>query len=110
MDYVYSERGISGLKVGCRMILCMILSWLFFIIVFIPYFQVRELLPFPSPRCGTMVGARFNFCPNYKCNLHPACPNCKREVAETDKFCAYCGTDLEPAKTSEPRELPSVST
>jgi len=37
-----------------------------------------------------------------------ACPQCKREVAETDKFCAYCGQDLEPGKTSDMRELPSV--
>src|SRR4029077_12237141 len=61
---------------------------------FILYFQVREPLPYPCPRCSTMVGARFNFCPNCKCNLHPSCPNCKREVAETDKFCPYCAQDL----------------
>jgi len=40
------------------------------------------------------VNARFNFCPNCKCNLHPACPQCQREVSDTDKFCPYCATDL----------------
>src|SRR6266481_980123 len=70
------------------------LSWPYFAIGFILYFQVREPLPFSCPRCSTMVGARFNFCPNCKCNLHPSCPNCKREVAETDKFCPYCAQDL----------------
>jgi rRNA maturation endonuclease Nob1 len=26
--------------------------------------------------------------------LHPSCPQCKREIAETDKFCPFCGNDL----------------
>jgi predicted amidophosphoribosyltransferase len=55
---------------------------------------MREPLPYPCPQCGTPVGARFNFCPNCKCNLHPTCGQCKNEVAELDKFCPYCGNDL----------------
>jgi hypothetical protein len=30
-------------------------------------------------------------------------------VAETDKYCAYCGYDLEPVKTSEVREQPGAT-
>jgi hypothetical protein len=94
LGYVYRDARRRGMNGGLWMLLCMLLSWPFFAIGFILYFQVREPLPFPCPRCGTMVGARFNFCPNCKCNLHPTCPNCKREVAETDKFCPYCAQDL----------------
>ncbi len=49
-----------------------------------------------------VLGARFNFCPNCKCNLHPSCPQCKREIAEIDKFCPYCGNDLKSAAQAEP--------
>jgi predicted amidophosphoribosyltransferase len=52
-----------------------------------------------------MVNARFNFCPSCKCNLHPACLQCKREVAELDKFCPYCGNDLKAA--ASPAEVPA---
>jgi hypothetical protein len=91
--------------------------WTFLVLVLMPgylvlgfiiYLLMREPLPYNCPQCGTTVGARFNFCPNCKCNLHPSCQNCKREVAETDKYCAYCGYGLDAAKTSEPRELPSA--
>lgn len=108
LGYVYRDARRRGMNGGLWMLLCMLLSWPFFAIGFILYFQVREPLPFPCPRCGTMVGARFNFCPNCKCNLHPTCPNCKREVAETDKFCPYCAQDLaarpEPAAASSPSQ------
>src|SRR6266404_3216147 len=89
LGYVYRDARRRGMNGGLWTLLCVLLSWPFFAIGFILYFQVREPLPFPCPRCSTMVGARFNFCPNCKCNLHPSCPNCKREVAETDKFCPY---------------------
>jgi amino acid transporter len=78
--------------------------WTFLVILLLPawgfigfviYFLMREPLPFPCPQCAKAVSARFNFCPNCKCNLHPSCPNCKRGVVETDKFCPYCATDLQ---------------
>jgi RNA polymerase subunit RPABC4/transcription elongation factor Spt4 len=94
LGYVYRDARRRGMNGGLWTLLCMLLSWPFFAIGFILYFQVREPLPYPCPRCSTMVGARFNFCPNCKCNLHPSCPNCKREVAETDKFCPYCAQEL----------------
>lgn len=77
--------------------------WTLFVIIFMPsfaflgflvYLLMREPLPYPCPQCGKSVGARFNFCPNCKCNLHPSCPSCKREVVETDKFCPYCAQEL----------------
>ncbi len=37
-----------------------------------------------------------------KCNLHPSCPQCKHELAETDKFCPFCGNDLKsPADSTQ---------
>jgi len=50
------------------------------------------------------VGARFNFCPNCKCNLHPSCPQCKSEVGELDKFCPHCGNDLKTAGMQVPAQ------
>ncbi|HET8925646.1 MAG TPA: zinc ribbon domain-containing protein [Candidatus Acidoferrum sp.] len=84
--------------------------WTILILVFLPtwgliglviYFLMREPLPYPCPQCGYSVSARFNFCPNCKCNLHPSCPQCKHEVAELDKFCPFCGNDLKAAPASE---------
>ena len=56
----------------------------------------------PKCTCGKMVGARFNYCPNCKCNLHPSCPQCKQEVAEDDKYCPNCAFELRAAPPSEP--------
>lgn len=94
LSYVYRDAKRRDMNPLLWLLLCLLLSWPFFAIGFILYFQVREPLPFPCPRCSAQVGARFNFCPNCKCNLHPSCPTCKREVAETDKFCPYCSQDL----------------
>jgi hypothetical protein len=85
--------------------------WTILVIVFLPtwgliglviYLLMREPLPYPCPECATTVNARFNFCPNCKCNLHPACPQWKREVGELDKFCPHCGNDLKAATQAEP--------
>lgn len=94
--------------------------WTLFVIIFLPsfaflgflvYLLMREPLPYPCPQCGKSVGARFNFCPNCKCNLHPSCPNCKHEVVETDKFCPYCACELgstAPSGTEAPGVLGSA--
>ena len=92
--------------------------WTILILVFLPtwgligliiYFLMREPLPYPCPQCNSTVTARFNFCPNCKCNLHPSCPQCKQEVAEDDKYCPNCACDLrvaappvEPANPAAP--------
>lgn len=94
LGYVYRDAQRRGMHAGLWTLLCTLLSWPFFAIGFIIYFQVREPLPYPCPRCNNLVGARFNFCSSCNWNLHPSCPQCKREIAETDKFCPYCGNDL----------------
>jgi predicted amidophosphoribosyltransferase len=33
--------------------------------------------------------------------LHPSCPQCKREVVETDRFCPYCAHELASASGVE---------
>jgi Double zinc ribbon len=85
--------------------------WTLLVIIFLPtwgliglvvYLLMREPLPYPCPECATTVNARFNFCPDCKCNLHPSCHQCKREVGELDKFCPHCGSDLKaPTDTVE---------
>lgn len=87
------RRGMNS-ALWTLIVLLFLPSW--GIIGFIIYFLFREPLPYPCPRCGSVVGARFNFCPNCKCNLHPTCPQCKEAVAETDKYCPYCATELPP--------------
>jgi hypothetical protein len=108
VGYVNKDAKRRGMHSGLWTFLVIVLTPGYFILGFIIYLLMREPLPYNCPQCGAAVGARFNFCPNCKCNLRPACPSCKREVSETDKYCAYCGTDLEAGKTPEPREPPSV--
>lgn len=99
--YVYRDAKRRGMHAGLWLMLILVLSPAYLAIGFLLYFFLREPLPFPCPQCGIMVGARFNFCPNCKNNLHPACPNCKQEVSEVDKFCPNCGNDLKPIVTNE---------
>jgi len=99
--YVNRDAKRRGMNSGLWTFLVVVLMPGYLILGFIIYFLMREPLPFPCPQCGATVGARFNFCPNCKCNLHPTCPQCKREVLETDKFCAYCGQELGTALSSE---------
>ncbi len=95
--YVNRDAKRRGMSSALWTFLVLILLPGYLVLGFTVYFLMREPLPYPCPQCSTLVGARFNFCPNCKCNLHPSCPNCKREVAETDKFCPYCAQDLASA-------------
>ena len=79
---------------GLWMLLILVLSPAYLAIGFLLYFFMREPLPYACPQCAATVGARFNYCPNCKANLHPACPQCKQAVAEIDKFCPNCACDL----------------
>ena len=88
--YVNRDAKRRGMNSALWTILVIILLPAWGFIGFVIYFLMREPLPYNCPQCGATVGARFNFCPNCKCNLHPSCPSCKREVVETDKFCPYC--------------------
>ena len=76
------------------------LSPAYFAIGFIIYFLMRQPLPYNCPQCASTVDARYNFCPNCQCNLHPSCPQCKQEVVESDKYCPYCAQDLRKAPES----------
>jgi hypothetical protein len=109
VGYVNIDAKRRGMHSALWTFLVLVLMPGYLILGFIIYLLMREPLPYNCPQCGSTVDARFNFCPSCKCNLHPACTQCKREVAETDKYCAYCGYDLEPVKASEPRELPGAT-
>jgi hypothetical protein len=92
------RRGMNS-TLWTLLVIVLLPAWTF--IGFLIYFLMREPMPYDCPQCGKSVGARFNFCPNCKCNLHPSCPNCKHEVVETDKFCPYCAQDLGAPVTKE---------
>jgi ABC-type Fe3+ transport system permease subunit len=95
--YVNRDAKRRGMNSALWTILVIILLPAWGFIGFVIYLLMREPLPYPCPECGTAVGARFNFCPNCKCNLHPSCSQCKGEVGELDKFCPHCGNDLKAA-------------
>lgn len=103
--YVNRDAKRRGMNSALWTLLVIVLlpAWTF--IGFLIYFLMREPLPYDCPQCGKPVGARFNFCPNCKCNLHPSCPNCKHEVVETDKFCPYCAYELGTAAPSGAEHL-----
>jgi hypothetical protein len=103
--YVYRDARRRGMSAGLWTFLVIVLSPAYFAIGFILYFLMRAPLPYACPQCGKTVGARFNYCPNCKCNLHPSCPQCKQEVAEDDKYCPNCAYDLRavaPVETPHP--------
>jgi len=93
--YVNRDAKRRGMNSALWTILVVVLSQSL-ALGFLIYFIMREPLPYNCPQCGATVAARFNFCPNCKCNLQPTCPQCKREVGETDKFCPYCACELTP--------------
>jgi len=103
LGYVYRDARRRNMNAPLWTLLVLVLAPSSLIIGLVIYLLVREPLPYPCPRCGALVGPRFNFCTSCKCNLHPSCPNCKQEIAETDKFCPNCAYELNPA------ELPDSS-
>jgi hypothetical protein len=101
VGYVNRDARRRGMSPGLWTFLVIVLSPAYFAIGFIVYFLMREPLPYNCPQCGTTVGARYNFCPSCKCNLHPSCPQCQRAVVESDKYCPYCAHELRPATPPE---------
>ena len=97
VGYVNRDAKRRGMNSGLWTFLVIILWPAYFAIGFIIYFLMRQPFPYSCPQCATSVGARYNFCPNCKCNLHPSCPQCKQEVVENDKYCPYCAQDLRAA-------------
>jgi ABC-type Fe3+ transport system permease subunit len=106
--YVYRDAKRRGMQAGLWLLLILVLSPAYLAIGFLLYFFLREPLPYPCPQCGTTVGARFNFCPNCKNNLHPACPECKQEVGELDKFCPNCGSAIPHGGAVAPMNTPDI--
>jgi hypothetical protein len=109
--YVNRDAKRRGMNSALWTILVVVLSPGWLALGFFIYFLMREPLPYNCPQCGATVGARFNYCPNCKCNLRPSCPQCKREVGETDKFCPYCACELTPgtaAAGSSANDAPTV--
>jgi hypothetical protein len=102
LGYVYRDAKRRGMHAGLWLLLILILSPAYLAIGFLLYFFLREPLPYACPQCATIVGARFNFCPNCNTNLHPSCPNCRQEVSEADKFCANCGNTLSRGTSTAP--------
>lgn len=104
LGYVYRDAKRRGMNPGMWALLVLLLSGGYFFIGFIIYLLIREPLPYSCPQCSASVNARFNFCPNCKCNLRPACPQCQREVSDADKFCPYCAADLANSKVAPPAQ------
>ena len=102
--YVNRDAKRRGMSSALWTFLVLVLTPAYFAIGFILYFLMRQPLPYACPQCAKMVGARFNYCPNCKCNLHPSCPQCKQEVAEDDKYCPNCACDLHAVPPAEPAE------
>jgi RNA polymerase subunit RPABC4/transcription elongation factor Spt4 len=94
IGYVFVDARRRDMNAGMWVFLILIMLPAWVGIGFILYFFAREPLPYHCPRCGTMVTARFNYCPACKYCLHPVCGHCQREVGEMDKFCPHCGSDL----------------
>ena|ERR1700685_4524913 len=100
--YVNRDAKRRGMNSGLWTFLVVVLWPAYFAIGFIIYFLMRQPLPYNCPQCATTVAARYNFCPNCKCNLHPSCPQCKQEVVESDKYCPYCAQELGSGASVEP--------
>ena len=108
LGYVNRDAKRRGMNSALWTIIVLLFLPTWGIIGFVIYFLLREPLPYSCPRCQNLVGPRFNFCPNCKCNLHPTCPSCKEAVAETDKYCPYCATELPPKSADAAPDLPSA--
>lgn len=108
LGYVYRDAKRRGMNGTLWTLLVLILSPAYLLIGLIIYLLVREPLPYTCPQCAATVNARFNFCPNCKCNLHPACAQCQREVSDTHKFCPYCGNDLAKPSTTSAATVPAA--
>jgi hypothetical protein len=99
LGYVYRDAKRRGMHPALWTILALILSGGYLFMGFIIYLLIRDPLPYTCPQCAATVSARFNFCPNCKCNLRPACAHCQHEVSDTDKFCPYCAAELALSKS-----------
>ncbi len=94
IGYVNQDARRRGMNAGLWTLLVTILLPAWVLTGFVIYFLVREPLPYHCTGCGALVSARYNFCPNCKCNLRPTCPECRREIGDQNRYCPYCSYDL----------------
>jgi hypothetical protein len=95
--YVYRDAKRRGMNAPLWVFLVILMAPAYLAPGFVIYLSVREPLPYHCPKCGSMVNARFNYCPGCKYTLHPSCAHCQREVGDLDKYCPHCGSDVAPA-------------
>src|SRR5260370_38399277 len=87
--YVNRDAKRREMNTALWTLLALLLSWPFPFLGGIIYCLVREPLPYPCPRSGNAVDARFHFGPNCKSNLQPSGAQSTREIAYADKFCHF---------------------
>lgn len=92
IGYVNRDSGRRGMsRVGWTLLCIFVPNGLGFVL----YFLLRHPLQQPCPNCGAAVESGYNFCPHCNAKLHPHCAQCQRPVRLSDKFCAYCGYELD---------------
>lgn len=94
IGYVNRDARRRGMHSTLWTLLVIILLPAYLATGFIIYFLIREPLPYNCPQCGSLVSARFNYCPACKHNLRPTCQQCQREVRDSDHYCPHCGYEL----------------
>jgi hypothetical protein len=99
--YVYVDAKRRSMNASLWLFLVLIMLPAYLGVGFVLYFTAREPLPYHCPNCGSMVSARFNYCPGCKYALHPTCAQCQQEVGEMDKYCPHCGNDVALTRTLE---------
>src|SRR5262249_24386191 len=62
VGYVYRDARRRNMNAPLWTLLVLVLAPSSLIIGLVIYLLVREPLPYPCPRCGALVGPRFNFC------------------------------------------------
>lgn len=92
--YVYRDARRRGMNAALWVFIVLIMLPAYVAAGYILYFVAREPLPYHCPRCGSMVSARFNYCPGCKYALHRTCGFCQREVGDVDRYCPHCGNDM----------------
>ncbi len=92
--YVNRDAKRRGMNSGAWTLVVIMLLPAWIATGFVIYFLLRDPLPYHCTQCGTLVSARYNYCPVCRCNLRPTCPQCQREVSDRDRYCPYCGSEL----------------
>jgi Double zinc ribbon len=91
VGYVNKDAGVRGMN---RTLWTLLVIFIPNAIGFILYFLLRNPLRIECPKCGVVVDARVNFCPNCRYSFHPTCPQCRAAVRQGDTFCPTCGCQI----------------